>query len=230
MLNEDGAQVALVCAPAGFGKTALLAHWARAAAPATPVAWADLGGGADQQIWPVILTALRACPAVPPDSALHEVGRSGPFTPSPGLVAEVVHALDVLPVRVALVLHDVHKIAKLASLAGLEALVGARPVGVRLVLCSRWDTPLSSLGVLRSAGRLREIRVDQLRFSTDETDQMLRRSNLHLDWTQSGGLHACTNGWPTGVRLAAAALRGGADPGTFLQQCACGCREPCHGL
>ena len=66
---DDGARgVALVSAPAGFGKTALLAHWARTNGPDIPIAWADLAGVADENIWPVILAALRACPAVPPDS------------------------------------------------------------------------------------------------------------------------------------------------------------------
>jgi LuxR family maltose regulon positive regulatory protein len=76
-LDDEGSQVGLVCAPAGFGKTALLACWARVAASTIPVVWADFGGGADQRVWPVILSALTGCPAVPRDSALHELGRSG---------------------------------------------------------------------------------------------------------------------------------------------------------
>ena len=224
-LNDDGAHVVLVCAPAGFGKTALLTHWARASGPTIPIVWADLGGAADERIWPLILSALRACPAVPPDSALHEIGRSGSSSHMPAFVGEVVNALDALPVRVALVLHDVHEIANPAVLAGLETLVTARPAGVRLVLCARWDTPLS-LGALRSAGQLRELRVDRLRFSADETNEMLRRSNLQLDGPQSRELHACTSGWPVGVKLATAVLRGGVDPSTFLQRFAASDPEP----
>ena len=48
---------------------------------------------------------------------------------------------------------------------------------------------------------------------------MLRRSKLHLDESQSRELHACTGGWPAGVRLATAALHGGADPNAFLGRC-----------
>ena len=216
---DDGARgVALVSAPAGFGKTALLAHWARTNGPDIPIAWADLAGVADENIWPVILAALRACPAVPSDSALHELGRSGSLPPIPVLMAEVAGALDTLPVKVTLVLHDVHEITAPAALAGLETLLAAPPAWVRLILCSRWDTPLS-LGALRSTGALSEIRADTLRFSAHETDEMLRRSNLHLDESKSRELHACTGGWPAGVRLATAALHRGADPSTFLGRC-----------
>ena len=218
-LDDDGARrVALVSAPAGFGKTALLTHWARTNGPDIPIAWADLAGVADEDIWPVILAALRACPAVPPDSVLHELGRSGSLPPIPVLMAEVAGALDTLPVEVTLVLHDVHEITTPGTLAGLETLLAAPPARVRLILCSRWDTPLS-LGALRSTGHLSEIRADTLRFSPDETDEMLRRSNLHLDESQSRELHACTGGWPAGVRLATAALHRGADPSTFLGRC-----------
>ena len=47
-------------------------------------------------------------------------------------MAERVHALRLLPIGVALVLHDVHKLAAPAALAALDALLGAHPAGVRL--------------------------------------------------------------------------------------------------
>jgi hypothetical protein len=55
---------------------------------------------------------------------------------------------------------------------------------------------------------------------------MLRRSNLQLDGPQSRELHACTSGWPVGVKLATAVLRGGVDPSTFLQRFAASDPEP----
>src|SRR4051794_21162679 len=130
-LNDDGARgVALISAPPGFGKTALLAHWARTNGADIPIAWADLTGVADENIWPVILTALRTCPAVPPDSALHELGPSTSLPSIPRLMAEVTSALDTLPVKVTLVLHDVHEITAPAALAGLETLLAVSPTGV----------------------------------------------------------------------------------------------------
>ena len=83
------------------------------------------------------------------------------------------------------------------------------------MLSSRLDPPLS-LGTLRSAGRLRELRADRLRFSADEAGAILEQQGLRLTPTQTRELHACTRGWPTGVRLAGAVLYAGADPDAFL--------------
>ena len=93
--------------------------------------------------------------------------------------------------------------------------MAAPPAGMHLILCSRLD-PLLSLGAVRSAGNLREIRVDQLRYSPEETAAALRGSGVCLTRAQVRAAHACTGGWPAGVRLVAAALRTGGDPDTFL--------------
>ena len=70
-LDDARDLAALVCAPAGFGKTALLAHWARSAeASGTPVAWADVHRADDDpaRFWLTVLTAITACRVVPADS------------------------------------------------------------------------------------------------------------------------------------------------------------------
>jgi LuxR family maltose regulon positive regulatory protein len=216
VLDDERCRTTLVCAPAGFGKTALLAHWARAAATATPVAWANLSS-ATGNLWDAVLPALLSCSAVPEDSLLHELTRSAPASPTTSFTNDVLAALDTLPKQVALVLHDIHEIVAPTALAALEALVTARPAGVRLILCSRWDTP-SPLGGMRSAGHLNEIRADRLRFSPDETREMLRLSKLDLEVGQARELHSRIDGWPIGARLACVALRGRADPAPFLQR------------
>jgi LuxR family maltose regulon positive regulatory protein len=93
--------------------------------------------------------------------------------------------------------------------------VAARPSGLRLVLSSRLDPPLA-LGTLRLAGGLRELRADRLRFSVDEAGVALEQQGLRLSPAQMRGLHACTGGWPTGVRLAGTVLCAGAKPDAFL--------------
>ena len=216
-LDDERSRPMLVCAPAGFGKTALLAHWARAAGPATPVAWANLPSTTGDPFWHAVLAALLSCPEVPGNNTLRDLARRASASPTTSFTAEVLDALDALPRQVALVLHDIHEIVAPTARAALEALLTARPAGVRLILCSRWDTPLSLWG-MRSAGHLSEIRADRLRFSADETGEMLRLSKLHLDAGQARELHTRIDGWPVGVQLACVALRGGADPAPFLQR------------
>lgn len=112
-LDAGGDRPVLVCAPAGFGKTALLAHWARAA-PVAPVAWANLSSAAGDHLWPTVLAALLACSEVPGHSTLHELARHASAP-----TADVLDALDALRTRVALVLHDVHEVVSPTAQATL---------------------------------------------------------------------------------------------------------------
>jgi len=213
-------RVTLVCAPAGYGKTTLLAHWALAAGTGPGPAWVNLDSADDdpRRLQTGILAALTAHPAVPADGRLRELARtvrSGGYQAPPSFVAELVHAFDGLAVRVPLVLHDVHELAAPAALRELETIVAARPPGLRLVLSSRLDPPLS-LGTLRSAGLLRQLRADRLRFSAEATGAVLGQQGLRLTPAQTRELHACTHGWPTGVRLAGTVLCAGTDPDAFL--------------
>jgi LuxR family transcriptional regulator, maltose regulon positive regulatory protein len=216
--------VVLVCAPAGFGKTALLAHWVRSATSAT--AWVDVNPAENDpgRLVRAVLTSLTACPEVPADSALHELSRGASASrAASGFWPDVVEALDVVPTRIQLVLHDIHEVVAPAALECLRSLLVARPAGLRLVMCSRWDPPLPMYR-LRDEGRLHEIRADQLRFTPNETGTFLRRSGMRVTRKQFGQVHVSTRGWPTGVRLAAAALRGAADPDKFLERFAASTR------
>jgi LuxR family maltose regulon positive regulatory protein len=218
--NVGCGNVVLVCAPAGFGKTALLARWVRSAAGAT--AWADVHPTEHDpgRPWSAILASLTACREVPPDSSLHRLGRAASASwAEPGFVPDVVAALEALPVRVTLVLHDVHEVVAPVALKSLESLVAARPGRVRLVVCSRWDS-LPSLNRLRAEGRLHEIRDNQLRFTVNETGALLHRLGLPLTPAHVIEIHAGTRGWPTGVRLTGAALRTGMNPQQFLERLA----------
>jgi LuxR family maltose regulon positive regulatory protein len=215
-LADGGAHPVLLCAPPGFGKTTLLAHWARRTTDADGIVWVDLGAGGEPTIWPAVVAALRSCPWIPADSTLHDLDPGG-AAPSAAAIAEILQTLDTLPVRIALILHDVHEVVAPMALRQLWSLLDARPAGVHLVLSSRWDIPVPP-GRRRSAGRLHEVRGDQLCFSREETVEFLRRADLDLDPAHVRELQACTGGWPAGVRLASAVLRGGADPGGFLKR------------
>ena len=83
-LGGDGPtdeRVTLVCAPRGYGKTALLAHWARVAGRTGPSpAWVNLDSGDNdpRRLWTGILAALTAHPAVSADGRLRELARTVP--------------------------------------------------------------------------------------------------------------------------------------------------------
>ena len=222
LVGDDPAdeRVTLVCAPDGYGKTTLLVHWTLAAGAGPGLAWVNLDRGDNdpRRLWAGVLAALTAHPAVPMDGPLHELARAATSveeTAGPTFVADLLDALDSLPTRIPLVLYGVHELAARAALRGLQTIVAARPLGLRLVLSSRLDPPLS-LGTLRSAGGLRELRADRLRFSADEAGAVLEQQGLRLTPAQTRELHACTGGWPTGVRLAGTVLCAGTEPDAFI--------------
>ena len=215
----SGADATLVCAPAGYGKTMLLADWAHASTGSDrfDTAWVSLDRDDNdpKRLWTAVVAALAACPSVPPGSRLH-----APWVWQPGepeFLAELSDAVQQLPRPIRLILDDVHELVDPVALHGLQTLLRNRPTGLQLVLSTRFDPPLS-LPRLRLAGRLCELRADRLRFSPTETATLLERSGLRLTPTQVDALHQRTGGWVAGLRLAALTLARTTDRDAFLDQ------------
>jgi LuxR family maltose regulon positive regulatory protein len=166
----------LVCAPAGFGKTALLAGWARRAQ--RPVAWLSLDAGDNDpaRFWRHAIAALGA---VRPGVAEHVAPLLGPPPPSSfeGLVTALINQLAAQPGEgeVVLVLDDYHLIDAQPVHASLAFLLEHRPPELQLVLTCRADPPLP-LARLRGRGQLAELRAAELRFTAAEAAALLRQA------------------------------------------------------
>ncbi|MGY1666204.1 LuxR C-terminal-related transcriptional regulator [Geodermatophilus sp. SYSU D00696] len=208
-------QVTAVCAPAGYGKTLLLADWASRDPRRTAWVSLDADDDDDRRFWSAVLSALASCAVVPADSPLHSV--AVPRLPSrdPAFLATVADAVDLLPEPVRLVLDDVHELTASEPRHGLAALVRDRPPGLHLVLAGRTDPPLP-LSRMRVAGELAEIRAEALRFSVPEADTMLASADVEASPEQVRLLVEQTEGWAAGLRLAALSLRETDDPDRFL--------------
>jgi LuxR family maltose regulon positive regulatory protein len=207
----------VVCAPTGFGKTALLADWAGSGR--RPVGWLSLDTADNDpaRFWRHTVAALdRACPGIG-----ERVGPLlGPPAPSSfeGLVTALINELDARPGNdeMLLVLDDYHLIDTQPVHAALTFLLEHLPPELRLVLTSRSDPPLP-LARLRARGQLAELRADELRFTPDEAAALLREATgPSLPGAAVAALTARTEGWAAGLQLAALSLRGQADAAGFV--------------
>lgn len=213
--DSRAATVTTICAPAGYGKTLLLADWIDTVGEADK-AWVSLDAADDEpsRFFSGVLDAIRACAAVPEGHRLREltVPVGDDFA---GFVADLVDALDMLPGRLCLILDDVQEIADPRTLHGIEMMIRHQPAGLRLVLSSRRDPPLP-LARLRVQGRLREIRAGDLRFCAEDADKLLEMAGVALTDEQLRRLVEQTDGWAAGLRLAARSLREVRDRDAFL--------------
>jgi LuxR family maltose regulon positive regulatory protein len=209
----------MVCAPAGFGKTTLLADWA--ASGERPVAWLGLDSGDNDptRFWRYVVAALdQAVPGL--------VGRLSPLLgpPSPASSGALVTALinDLAtrsePDDVLLVLDDYHLIDSGRVHESLTFLLDNLPPRLRVVVSSRADPPLR-LARLRARGQLAELRAAELRFTPDEATALLTGiAGPGLPGTAVTALTTRTEGWAAGLQLAGLSLRGHPDPARFAAE------------
>ncbi len=207
----------LICAPAGFGKTSLLADWTRSGG--RPVAWLGLDAGDNDpaRFWRYVVAALdQAHPGI--------AERLGPLLGPParrsfeGLVTALINELAARPGQdeVLLVLDDYHLVDAGPVHESVAFLLENLPPGLLLVVSSRTDPPLP-LARLRARGQLAELRTAELRFTTDEAAALLSAvAGPVLPDTAVQTLTARTEGWAAGLQLAALSLRGHADAAGFV--------------
>src|SRR5215469_3634550 len=202
----------LVCAPAGFGKTALLASWARGGG--RPVAWLGLDSGDSDpaRFWRYAVAALdRARPGL--------AGRAGPLPQRSfdELVTALINELaaDPGPDEVLLVLDDYHLVDSEPVHESVAFLLENLPPGLRVVVSGRASPPLP-LARLRARGQLAELRAAELRFTPEEAAALLdEAAGPDLPGPAVAALVARTEGWAAGLQLAGLSLRGQADPAGF---------------
>jgi LuxR family maltose regulon positive regulatory protein len=208
-------ELTLVCAPAGFGKTALLADWARR--DPRPVAWLSLDDADNDpaRFWRHVAAALETvCPGVADRVAALLQGLQP--TSFEAVVTTLVNELAGVTGEVVLLLDDYHLIQAPQVHQSMELLLAHLPSQLRLVLASRADPPLP-LARLRARGQLAELRERDLRFSPEETAELLRTAvGSELPEAAVVALADRTEGWVAGLQLAALSLQGRINPAAFI--------------
>ncbi|WP_435818504.1 LuxR C-terminal-related transcriptional regulator [Micromonospora lupini] len=217
-LDEGAAgPVTLVAAPAGWGKTTLLASWVRLIEPGTTSspAWVSVEAGDDgDRLWAYLAAALRTATGAADDDLVTPLP-TGP--PRPDQLELLAAGLAAAEQPVLLVLDDLHRITDPAALTGLEFLLRHSEQRLHLVVGARAGLPLA-LHRLRLAGELTEIGPDELAFTDDEVADLLTAHGAPLPAAAVRRLRERTGGWPAPLRIAALALRGQPDPERWVGQ------------
>ena len=212
---RPGCRLTLVSAPAGFGKTMLVAEWVQRwragahAAQAPAFAWLSLDGD-DNDPARFFMYLIGALETVDVNvSADAWVLSQSPQSPSHrSTLTALINSLASNPANRVLVLDDYHVIEQRSIHDALLFLVDHLPPQDHLVIVSRTDPPWS-LARLRTRGQLDEIRAADLRFTPDEAAAFLNDAmGLNLLADDVAALEARTEGWIAGLQLAALSMRG----------------------
>ena len=207
----------LVSAPAGFGKTTLLADWlAAVVADGRCAAWLSL----DQRdndpalFWTYLIAALKTAVPGLGGSALSLL--ESPQPPMEVVLATLLNDLSAISNDVVLVLDDYHVIDARDVLDGMAFLLEHLPPQIHLVIASRAD-PALPLARLRGRGELVEIRAADLRFTPEEAAAYLNGvMGLALTAEDVTALEGRTEGWIAALQLAALSMRGRDDVAGFI--------------
>jgi LuxR family maltose regulon positive regulatory protein len=229
----------LIAAPAGFGKTTLLAQglenrrwemgdrrWGLESAASnsqlpTPnphsIAWLSLDDADNdpRTFLRYLIAALRRAMPSAGTLALALMDESQPPPPAT-LLTTLINDLAEAPQPVLLALDDYHVIRSPAVHDALAFLLDHRPENLHLVIGSREDPPLP-LARLRARRQIAELRAADLRFSPEEAAAFLQDvMGLELDAEAIATLEARTEGWIAGLQLAALAMQDRADQAGFI--------------
>jgi LuxR family transcriptional regulator, maltose regulon positive regulatory protein len=230
LLNQGlqlGHKLTLISAPAGFGKTTLIADfglWISESNPQSPfdnrqLCWLSLDEG-DNDLPRFLTYLIAALQTIEPDIGEKALA-SLQSLPQLALVESVLTPLinDITAVSSSpiLVLDDYHLIDNQAVDEVLAFFIDHLPPSTHLVIATRED-PQLPLARLRARGQLTELRAADLRFTNTETAAFLNQAmELNLSAEDIAALENRTEGWIAGLQMAALSMSGREDIRGFIQ-------------
>jgi LuxR family transcriptional regulator, maltose regulon positive regulatory protein len=217
LADARAARLALIRAPAGWGKSTLLSQWRSVEQGQRGFAWVTLDGSDSDPIrfWTYALEALR--------SVAPEVG-SGSLAllraPGVDLVSEMlpvlIGELESAQPPLVLALDDYHQLHGDPVHAGMRRLLDYLPDNVCVAIATRTEPPLQ-VPRLRARGQLVEVDAGELRFSLPEARVLLNELlDLELAAEDVATLHQRAEGWPAAIYLGGLSLRNRADRHEFI--------------
>ncbi|MGO4268380.1 LuxR C-terminal-related transcriptional regulator [Paenibacillus sp. TAF58] len=216
-LNEGlDRKLTLISASAGFGKTTLVSEWV--ADCDRPVAWVSLDEGDNDstRFLTYLVAALQTIAENIGEGVVSAL--KSPQPPSTeSILTILLNELSALPYKFVLVLDDYHVISAKRIDDALIFLLEHLPPQMHLVIATR-ENPHLPLGRLRARDHLTELRDTDLRFSPSEAATFLKQvMGLSLSADEISALETRTEGWITGLQLAALSMQGREDIPAFIR-------------
>jgi LuxR family maltose regulon positive regulatory protein len=199
-------KLVLISAPAGYGKTTLLAQWAHSSR--FPVAWLSVSED-DNDVDRFFRYLVTAWEAVWPSVRESPLGvlLSAKSPDREAVLAWFINVANDLPHHMAFVLDDIHLIEEPTIYTALTFLLDHLPPKLHFVLAGR-EAPALPLGRFRARQELLELGTVDLHFRADETGDYLNGlMGLDLAPDKIGPLHTQLEGWIAGIQLVALALQ-----------------------
>ncbi len=209
-------KLTLVSAPAGYGKTTLVAEWLCTSENLATWLSLDEGDNDPRRFLSYLIAALKQVNQSIGQAA--EAMLQSP-EPPPGevLLIALVNEIAAVPDSFILVLDDYHVIHTPPIHQQIAFLLEHQPSQMHLVLITRED-PFLPLTRLRARGQMLEIRQEDLRFTVDEASDFLNRvMGLALSSDDIAALERRTEGWIAGLQMAALSMQGRDDLKGFVQ-------------
>lgn len=216
LANASQRPVTLVAAPAGYGKTTAVSQWLTSTSGPENIAWVSLDTSDNDpvRLWTHIATALDGAGCVIARDIAGFVA-AGSHDMLTAVLPQMIAGIAELSSEVTLLIDDVDIVRSAACHVQMDFLIKHLPERAHLVLIARAD-PALRLGRLRAAGRLSEIRADDLTFDVREASSLLASDGVEISTESVWELMRRTEGWPAGLYLAALSLVGRADPNEFV--------------
>ncbi len=213
--NQINKRLILISAPAGYGKTTILADFLNASEH--PYAWYQLDANdSDPTVFlTYLIEALRRMKGAP-EPLTRAIGQTAqslldssdssvsPLRVLTVLVNELTEQLDDTWL---LVLEDYHYVTNPAVHQLIDFLIENAPSGMRLIISTRTDPPIG-LARLRARGLLAELRSLSLRFRDEEVNAWLGQNIPELSSENLNLLREKTEGWVAALQIMRSSLSG----------------------
>ncbi|WP_174185390.1 serine/threonine-protein kinase [Nocardia barduliensis] len=211
-------RLAVIHAPAGFGKSTLAAQWrAELAESDAATAWIGVDRDDDNEIW-FLAHLIQAIRRVHPEvgDGLDQVLEERPADAAAFVIPTLIDEIHAAGKTVVVIVEDWHRITDAGAHRAMEALLDNGCHHLRFVVTSREQSGLPT-SRMRVHDELVEIGSAALRLTEAETRQILvERNGFDLTPEQVTEIHTATDGWPAAIQLVGLSLRGNADPAQLI--------------